>query len=420
VGNVRPGTCAANANQRPFGLSLEAGTRSSAAATHSPFTLQLNRPDGNQEIGRVDATLPLGVLPVLKGVPPCGDADANAGTCGAASQVGTVTVGAGAGTNPFYVRTGRMYLTGPYKGAPYGLDFVVPAVAGPLDLGTVNVRAAGFVDPTTAQVTIKADELPHVLDGIPLRIRSLNLTADRSGFIVNPTSCDPLSVTAQATSTEGATANLSDRFQAAGCAGLRFKPTVAPKLLGGRKAAQRRSHPRIQVTVKEPKGQANLSAVSFAVPNKILLDQSHIETVCTRVQFAAQKCPKASVYGTAEVTTPLLDKPLRGPVYLRSSKHKLPDLVVDLKGQIEIVLDGKIDNAGGGIRTVFSSVPDAPISTFQLTMKGGKHGLLVNSVDLCKSPAKAVVKTTGQNGAVHKFNPALTTACGGKAGKKKQ
>jgi len=414
------GTCAANANQRPFGLSLEAGTRSSAAATHSPFTLQLNRPDGNQEIGRVDATLPLGVLPVLKGVPPCGDADANAGTCGAASQVGTVTVGAGAGTNPFYVRTGRMYLTGPYKGAPYGLDFVVPAVAGPLDLGTVNVRAAGFVDPTTAQVTIKADELPHVLDGIPLRIRSLNLTADRSGFIVNPTSCDPLSVTAQATSTEGATANLSDRFQAAGCAGLRFKPTVAPKLLGGRKAAQRRSHPRIQVTVKEPKGQANLSAVSFAVPNKILLDQSHIETVCTRVQFAAQKCPKASVYGTAEVTTPLLDKPLRGPVYLRSSKHKLPDLVVDLKGQIEIVLDGKIDNAGGGIRTVFSSVPDAPISTFQLTMKGGKHGLLVNSVDLCKSPAKAVVKTTGQNGAVHKFNPALTTACGGKAGKKKQ
>jgi len=412
--------CVSTPGARPFGLSLEAGSKSNAAAGHSPFTLNLNRPDGAQEIGRVDATLPLGVLPVLKGVPLCSDADATAGTCGAASQVGTVTVGAGAGSNPFYVRTGRMYLTGPYKGAPYGLDFVVPAVAGPLDLGTVNVRAAGFVDPTTAQVTIKADELPHVLDGIPLRIRSLNLTADRSGFIVNPTSCDPLSVTAQATSTEGATANLSDRFQAAGCAGLRFKPTVAPKLLGGRKAAQRRSHPRIQVTVKEPKGQANLSAVSFAVPNKILLDQSHIETVCTRVQFAAQKCPKASVYGTAEVTTPLLDKPLRGPVYLRSSKHKLPDLVVDLKGQIEIVLDGKIDNAGGGIRTVFSSVPDAPISTFQLTMKGGKHGLLVNSVDLCKSPAKAVVKTTGQNGAVHKFNPALTTACGGKAGKKKQ
>ncbi|HEY2054665.1 MAG TPA: hypothetical protein VGH14_12085 [Solirubrobacterales bacterium] len=408
------GACATSPNQRPFGLSLEAGTQSSAAATHSPFTFQVNRADGNQEIGGINATLPLGVLPVLKGVPPCGDAAASAGTCGAASQVGTVTVGAGAGTNPFYVRTGRMYLTGPYKGAPYGLDFVVPAVAGPLDLGTVNVRAAAFVDPTTAQVTIKADELPHILDGIPLRIRSLRLDANRPGFIVNPTSCNPLQVTAQAISTEGATANLSDRFQAAGCNQLGFQPTLAPKLLGGRKATKRRSHPPLQVTVKEPKGQANLSSVALAVPNKIPLDQSHIKIVCTRVQFAAKKCPAASVYGTAKVTTPLLAQPLQGPVYLRSSNNKLPDLVIDLKGQIEIVLDGRIDNKGGGIRTVFSSVPDAPISTFTLTMKGGKRGLLVNSVDLCKHPAKALVKTTGQNGAVHNFNPALATSCGGR------
>jgi hypothetical protein len=293
-------------------------------------------------------------------------------------------------------------------------------VAGPLDLGTVNVRAAVFIDPETAQITVKSDELPHILSGIPLRIRSVRIDVDRSGFVLNPTSCDPTKVTSHVTSTEGATADLGDRFQAAGCGGLRFKPAVAPKLLGGRKAARRRSHPKLQVTVKEPKGQANISSVSFSVPKKVLLDQGHIKTVCTRVQFAARKCPAASVYGNATVTTPLLDKPLRGPVYLRSSNNKLPDLVVDLKGQIEIVLDGRIDNKGGGIRTVFDAVPDAPISTFTLTMKGGKRGLLVNSVDLCKSPAKAVVKTTGQNGAIHNFNPALTTACGGKAGKKKQ
>lgn len=414
------GACPASANQRPFGVSLEAGTQSSAAATHSPFTLQVNRPDGNQELGSIDATLPKGLLATLKGVPECGDAEANAGTCGAASQVGSVTVGAGAGTSPFYVRTGRAYLTGPYKGAPIGIDFVVPAVAGPLNLGTVNVRAAAFVDPETAQVTVKSDELPHILDGIPLRIRSVRIGVERSGFMLNPTSCDPTAVTAHVAGTEGAGADLSDRFQAAGCNQLAFKPTVAPKLLGGRKAAKRRSHPKLQVTVKEPAGQANLAAVSFSVPKKIQLDQSHIKTVCTRVQFAAQKCPQASVYGTAKVTTPLLDQPLQGPVYLRSSNNKLPDLVVDLKGQIGIVLDGRIDNKGGGIRTVFNGVPDAPISTFTLTMKGGKRGLLINSVDLCRSPAKAVVKTTGQNGATHNFNPALTTACGGKAGKKKQ
>ncbi|HWH20665.1 MAG TPA: hypothetical protein VN671_09030 [Solirubrobacterales bacterium] len=416
-----PTGCFSSPGQRPFALALEAGTESNAAATHSPYDLLISRADGNQEIGRVDATLPLGVLPVLKGVPLCSDADANAGTCGAASQVGTVTVGAGAGTNPFYVRTGRMYLTGPYKGAPYGLDFVVPAVAGPLDLGTVSVRAAGFVDPTTAQVTIKADELPHILDGIPLRIRSLQLDADRPGFIVNPTSCDPLKTTAQAISTEGATTNLSDRFQAADCAGLGFKPKVAPRLLGGRKALKRRQHPSLQVTVTEPRGQANLSKVSVAMPAAILLDQSHIKTVCTRVQFAAEQCPAASIYGKAKVTTPLLDQPLEGPVYLRSSSNKLPDLVVSLKGQIGIVLDGRIESGKkGGIRTVFTGIPDAPISKFTLTMKGGKKGLLENSKDLCKAPDKATVQTTGQNGAAHDTKPALAGDCGGGKKKKKK
>jgi hypothetical protein len=418
------GGCVSTPGARPFALSLEAGTESNAAGTHSPFDLRVSRSDGNQEIGRVDATLPLGVLPVLKGVPLCSDADANAGTCGAASQVGTVTVGAGAGSDPFYVRTGRMYLTGPYKGAPYGLDFVVPAVAGPLDLGTVNVRAAGSVNPETAQVTIKADELPHILDGIPLRIRSLDLDADRPGFIVNPTSCDPLQVTALATSTESATAALSDRFQAAGCRGLGFKPRVAPKILGGSKAMNRRRHPALQVTVKEPKGKANIAGVSFAMPHSIMLDQSNIKAVCTRVQFSAGKCPAASVYGTAKATTPLLEKPLEGPVYLRSSSNKLPDLVVDLKGQIEIVLDGRIKNQKGGIRTVFDGVPDAPISSFQLNMKGGKKGLLVNSVNLCQAHAKALVETTGQNGATFDSRPSLATSCGRtksvrKGGKKK-
>ena len=417
VSSAPSGGCVSAPGARPFALALEAGTVSNAAALHSPFTLQVSRPDGSQELGRIEATLPTGLLAALKGVPECAAPAAAAGTCTAASQIGTVTVGAGAGTNPFYVRTGRAYLTGPYKGAPLGLDFVVPAVAGPLDLGTVNVRAAAFVDPTTAQVTVKSDELPHILAGIPLRIRSVRLDVDRQGFMVNPTSCEPGKVTSHVASTEGAGTDLSDRFQAAGCGALGFTPTVTPRLLGGRKALNRRRHPRLQVTVKEPAGQANLGAVSVAMPRSILLDQSHIKTVCTRVQFNAQKCPAASIYGSAKVTTPLLDKPLEGPVYLRSSNHKLPDLVVDLKGQIEIVLAGRIDSKNGGIRTVFNAIPDAPISTFTLTMKGGKKGLLVNSVNLCRAQAKAVVQTAGQNGAQHDTQPALATACGRKKGR---
>jgi hypothetical protein len=185
------------------------------------------------------------------------------------------------------------------------------------------------------------------------------------------------------------------------------------RILGGRKAMNRRHHPALQVTVKEPRGKANIAGVFFAIPHSILLDQSHIKGVCTRRQFAAQQCPRASIYGTAKATTPLLDKPLEGPVYLRSSSHELPDLVVDLKGQIEIVLDGQISNQDGGIRTVFTNVPDAPISTFTLNMKGGDKGLLINSVNLCRAHARAVVKANGHNGAVHDTKPSLATSCGG-------
>ncbi len=418
VSSAPNGSCVSSPGARPFTVSMEAGTVSNAAALYSPFELQVNRPDGSQELGKIEATLPEGLLASLRNVPECAAADAAAGKCGAASEVGSVVVGAGAGSSPFYVRTGQAYLTGPYGGAPLGLDFVVPAVAGPLDLGTVNVRAAAFVDPITAKVTVTTDELPHILDGIPLRIRSVRLDVDRPGFIVNPTTCAPGAVNGHVSSTEGAGADVSDRFQAAGCQALGFKPQVTPKLLGGRKALNRRRHPALQVTVREPKGQANLAAISVAMPHSILLDQSHIKGVCTRVQFAAQKCPAASVYGSAKVTTPLLAEPLKGPVYLRSSSHKLPDLVVDLKGQIEIVLDGRIDGKNGGIRASFAAVPDAPISTFTLNMKGGKKGLLQNSVNLCGAPAKATVKATGQNGATHDASPALASACGKKKQKK--
>lgn len=418
-GGANGGACAATPGARPFALSLEAGSNSNAAAKHTPFELEVSRPDGAQEISRIDATLPKGLLAKLKGVPECAAAAASAGTCGAASQVGSVIAGAGAGTSPFYVKTGRAYLTGPYEGAPLGLDFVIPAVAGPLDLGVVNVRAAVFVDPTSAQITVKSDPLPRILDGIPLRLRSVDINVNREGFMLNPTSCDPTEVTSQVTSGEGAIDKLADRFQAAGCRSLRFTPKVAPKLLGGRRALKRRSHPRLRVTVTQPKGQANLAGTVVAMPHAILLDQSHIGTVCTRVQFAAQKCPRASVYGFAKATTPLLAKPIKGPVYLRSSNHKLPDLVADLKGQIGIVLDGRIDTHEGGIRTTFTGIPDAPLSKFVLTLKGGKKGLLVNSTDLCKAAPRASVETTGQNGDTHDTTPALATACGAKKAKKK-
>jgi hypothetical protein len=414
--NSGPGgsACPAGAGGRRFDLGFTAGTTSNAAGTSSAFDLLVTRPDGAQELSRIQTTLPKGLLAKLAGVPQCSDAAAAAGTCGADSQIGSVTVGAGAGSNPYYVKGGRAYLTGPYGGAPLGLDIVVPAIAGPLDLGTVNVRAAVFVDPTTSQVTVKSDPLPTILEGIPLRLRSVDVNVGRPGFFVNPTSCNPTQVDGLITSTEGLTASPATWFQAAGCGALGFSPKLTPTLLGGRAALQRRRHPALQVSVRELAGQANLKKVSLALPHSILLDQGHIKTVCTRAQFDARACPAASVYGFAKATTPLLAKPLEGPVYLRSSDHKLPDLVADLDGQIRIVLAGRIDSQKGGIRTTFTNIPDAPITAFTLRMQGGKKGLLVNSTNLCAAPNRALVQTTGQNGKTHDFEPSLSTSCGSK------
>ncbi|HYG96769.1 MAG TPA: hypothetical protein VD741_06630, partial [Solirubrobacterales bacterium] len=317
------------------------------------------------------------------------------------------TVGAGAGATPFHL-SGPVWLTGPYKGAPLGLAVAIRAVAGPYDLGTVVVRQALHVDPTTAAVTAVSDPLPSILEGIPLRIRTVDVTIDRPGFTVNPTSCAERRIAGALSSTAGATHQAGVRFQVGDCASLGFGPKLSLRLKGGTKRA---AHPRLQAVLRQPAGQANIDRVSVALPRSVFLEQAHIRTVCTRVQYAAGNCPAGSVYGYARAFSPLLDEPLQGPVYLRSSDNKLPDLVASLDGQIHIDLVGRIDSVRGGIRTTFERVPDAPVSRFVLQMKGGKKSLLVNSTNLCRGKHRAAVKMTGQNGKRRSSAPGLRTDC---------
>jgi hypothetical protein len=294
---------------------------------------------------------------------------------------------------------------------------VVPAVAGPLDLGTVVVRTALYVDPETAQVHAVSDPVPQALQNIPLDVRSVTVKIDRPNFALNPTSCDPMSVNALITGSEGALATPSTRYQLLACSALPFKPKLALRLKGGTK---RSAHPALRAVLKARHGDANIAKAQVTLPHSEFLDNAHIGTVCTRVQFAADACPPASVYGYARAFTPLLDKPLEGPVYLRSSDNKLPDLVADLNGQIHIVLDGRIDSVNGGIRTTFGVVPDAPVTKFVLSMKGGKKGLLVNSRNLCRTTNRATVLLDGQNGKTADSSPVVGNSCGGKAGKGKR
>jgi hypothetical protein len=400
-----------------FSPSLKAGVTEPAAGKFSPFVFDLTRPDGDQALRGFDLKLPDGELAKIKGVALCGDAEASAGSCPAASRIGSLAATAGPGPEPLAIpQPGRpqpqIYLSGPYQGAPFSILTEVPAQAGPFDLGVLAVRSGLEVEPETGRAVVKADPLPQFFEGVGIAYRRLHAVIDRPEFSLNPTDCREMAVGSDATSTKGAVAHPSARFQLDGCKRLGFKPKLSLKLKGGTKRAD---YPALTAVLKARKGDANIAFASVALPHSEFLAQEHIGTICTRRQFAADKCPKGSVYGRAEAVTPLLDKPLSGPVYLRSSDHPLPDLVAKLGGQLEIDLVGRIDSKHGGIRTTFESVPDAPVSRFVLQMRGGVKGLLTNSTDICRGARRATVQMKAQNGRRVSLRPALQSGgCGNK------
>jgi hypothetical protein len=405
-----------------FNPGLNAIVGNLRGGSFSPFTLQITREDGEPNLSKIQATLPPGLLAKLAGVPLCGDAQAATGDCPAASQVGKVTVGAGSGPNPLYVpEAGKAptaaYLAGPYKGAPYSMVVKVPAQAGPFDLGTVAVRNALNIDPTTTQVTASSDPLPQILQGTPIAYRDVRVEVNRPEFTVNPTSCKPKQVQSTLTSSTGQTASPSSGFQATDCGELGFGPQLKISLKG---KMNRTGNPALKAVLKAPKGDANIAKTTVILPGSEFIDNSHINNPCTRVQFNANACPASSILGTATATSPLVDQPLSGPVYFRSNggERELPDLVADLNGPIHVTVVGFIDSVRGRVRTRFQNIPDAPVSKFVLKMKGGDKGLLANSENLCSFTPRAKVQMTGQNGKTANSSLKLGTSCGKKGRKK--
>jgi uncharacterized repeat protein (TIGR01451 family) len=430
------GPCPAAAADAPNQPSFSAGTIDPQAGAYTPFAMKLVREDGSQPPAGLEITLPPGLIGKAAGIPYCPESgiaraqarhNPNEGaieqadpSCPAASEVGTVDAGVGAGPTPFHT-TGRVYFAGPYKGAPISVVTITPAVAGPFDLGAVVIRAAAYLDPERAQIRVLTDPLPTILEGIPLDLRSVAVRLGRPSFTLNPTNCDPMSIEAKLTSVFGQIVPLSNRFQVGGCNALGFKPRLGIRLKGKTK---RTGHPALTGVFRPKAADANAKRLSVALPRSEFLDQAHIGTVCTRVQFAANQCPAASVYGRATAITPLLDQPLKGPVYLRSSSHELPDVVIALHGQVDAVLDGRVDSVNGGIRVTFEGLPDAPVTKAVVQMKGGKKGLLINSANLCKlAPAatRATVKMEGQNGKRLDASPVVQSDCAkGPSHKKKK
>ena len=291
-------------------------------------------------------------------------------------------------------------------------------MAGPFDLGVQVVRTALYVNPKTAQVTAVSDTIPKILRGVPLRIRDIRVDIDRPDFTLNPTDCSEQLITAKVAGASGASTERTSRFQVAECARLGFAPKLALKLRGGTK---RGDYPALTAVLHARPGDANIARTSVALPRSEFLANEHIRTLCTRPRFAADQCPPGAIYGHATAWSPLLDQPLSGPVYLRSSDNLLPDLVPDLRGPahqpIRIELSGRTDSIRGGIRNTFDVLPDAPVSRFVLRMRGGNRGLLVNSRDICRRPYRAKVKMNAQNGRRVSMRPKMQVRCKGKRGR---
>jgi len=433
------GPCAPTMASRPFDPGFGASTRSHKAGAYAPFDFHVARYNGNQELKRVKVKLPPGMTAKLAGVDYCpeplidvtgardGQQELANPACPANSQVGRLVARAGTGPDPFRIG-GSVYLAGPYKGAPVSFVFVTPAVAGPYDLGTVVIRAAAHLDPETAVVTVTSDRIPDVFRGVKLSIKSIGISMDRPRFTVNPTTCrGPFAVDA-GISGGGADPNnpavwptvaRNDSWRAVNCKALRFKPKFSARVLGGKKAMNRTANPRFQAIYNPRKRDANLRRAAFILPRATILDQSHIKTICTRVQLAANSCPKAAIYGHAKARSPLLDRNLKGPVYMLASDNQLPDLLVDLRGQVNVRLRGVISSKNGRLKTVFSETPDVAVDKFVLNMRGGNRGLLVNTRNLCQRKSFGFLNLKAQNSRRMKTKRLKlnTPACGKKGGK---
>jgi hypothetical protein len=420
-------------------VSFTAGAESPLAGAYSPFVFRLGRKDGTQHITGVEATLPEGVLGKLAGISYCPEAGISQAigreapergkeeiaspSCPSSSEVGTVNVTAGSGISPVPV-SGHVYLAGPYKGAPLSFVVIVPAVTGPFDLGTVVDRIALHVGEYDARIHAVADPLPTIRDGIPLDVRSIEVRLNRPNFTLNPTSCEVKAIEGVASTQAGQSVALQNRFQVGECGRLAFKPKISLALSG---ATGRTGHPALKATVTYPsKGEyANIARAQVSLPHAEFLHQAAIADACTKPVLEAHACPAKTQYGKVRVWTPLLEKPLEGPVYLVGGYgYKLPAMVTELNGQIRVLLVGKVDTGkSGGIRNTFESVPDAPLQKFVLQLHGGKHGLLENSENLCEKPRKAGASFTAQNGKTLKLTPKISNSCkskskGGSKGKK--
>jgi hypothetical protein len=397
--------CPPPPSERPIAPAFQAGTTVPLAGAETPLLIRLSRLDTDQHLGSFELTLPPGLLAATAGAvcPQAAIAAARAASgltetehpsCLPDSAIGSVQLGAGIGPQPLQL-PGTVYMAGPYRGAPYSLAIVVPARAGPFDLGTLVLRVALFIDPHTLQLTARSDRLPEVLAGVPLELRSLAIELGPAALVHNPTSCEPMAISGVSTTSLGQSSPLSERFQVGACAALGLRPALAIALTGG---LARNAHPGAILTVKPRRGDANLSDAGFTLPAGELLDLRHLSELCDPAT-PPELCPPGSRLGNLRLFSPLLGSPLEGPIYLRTPRRGLPEFLADLhSGPLRATIRGYTASPGGRLRIRFPDLPDLPLTRAAITLAGARRGIIVNSQALCGQPIHANADLAAHNG----------------------
>src|SRR3984885_10347631 len=418
------------ASPLPFSPTLSAGSGNVVAGGYTSFSMLLGRGDGQQRVSRLQFKTPAGRLGELSHVTPCPEPQASKGECSSASEIGHTVVESGPGSNPLVLpEAGQpqapIYLTGGYEGAPYGLTIVMPVVAGPFTLPTQVIRGKIEVDRRTSQLAITTDSLPTIIAGVPTDLRSIYAVIDRPGFMFNPTSCTATSLTGAATSTEGATAALSSRFQVGACPGLAFAPSFDVSSSAHTSKTQGAS---LDVKLAPPhqgpqagnSEEANITKVKVEIPKILPSRLTTLQTACTVQQFDANPagCPSASVVGTATVRTPVLNNPLTGPAYFVShAGEAFPQLIILLQGDgitVALVGDTFISKTTGITSSTFAFVPDVPVSSFELNLPQGPYSVFAAPEGLCKQALTMPTEFVAQNGIVlHQSTPINVEGCPG-------
>jgi hypothetical protein len=407
--------CAGN----PFAPTFGATTADGRSGRFAPLVVGIGRPDGDQFLNGLQATLPAGMTAKIKGVEQCSEAQIAAESCSEASRIGTVRVQAGPGAAP-YALSGPVYLTGGYKGGAFGAVVIIRAVAGPYDLGNVVVRQALRIDPNTAQVTVDSDPLPQIKEGILLRLRDLQIDVNRGGFLRNPTSCGIKNISSTLTGGASGSVTREAGVQFSGCTDLNFRPKIAIAF-GNRSQMRKGGHPRVTATVTQKDGEAGIKSTQVALPKQVALQASNAKGLCEKADAQRGSCPASSIVGKATAESPVLNRPVTGPVYFVKGTRitaagkevpTLPTFFIPLSGEVRINLRAVSSVSQDRLVTTFPSIPDQPISKFTLDIKGGKAGIIAATRNLCTAKAKASSRFVGQNGEkAPTRSTKISTAC---------